>query len=394
MWPLLVAVLMTASPQGEPGRADGPQERTLELRVIDARDRAPLPDVSVAVGTDELVRLAPLTTDHDGRCRIAIPRRAAQFVGIFARKEGFVPVRVAWRDREVAAGLPRSYTLAMRPGTPIGGTVRDTRGRPVAGALVYVWFERRPQANEREQPHLDDDYHLQTDAEGRWRCTMMPADLGAKDHLMVRLIHPDYVSEPIAYRRKPPIDELRGMTGVMVMEDGVPLTGRVVDSRGLPVAGARVVLLEPSYVVDPDLLTPEQAGCMRAKTDADGRFRFGHVRPGECAFSVDGPGYVRNDARAVAGEGSDPVEIRLTSEDEMAAAARAARLGMEQALAAEENAGPNDIRPEWIIRGVLIVGACIAAGLVLTSWRRRAGRRDRSGSRAKGSSPASLTPPT
>jgi protocatechuate 3,4-dioxygenase beta subunit len=369
MWPLLMAALMTASPRGEPAR---PRGNSLELLVVDARDGTPVPDVSVVIATDELARPTTRTTGKDGRCRVAISKRAMQFVGISARKEGFVPVRVAWHEHEIAKGLPGSYTLTLRPGTPIGGTVRDTRGRPVAGALVFIWFERKPAGDGREQLYLEDGSHIKTDADGRWRCTMMPADLGASDELTFRLIHPDFVSESLNYRRKLRIDELRDMTGVMVMEDGVPLTGRVVDSRGLPVAGARVVLQERGFVMDPALLTPEQAGSARAQTDADGYFRFGHVEPGEHQVTVEASGHLRRDAHAIAAARLEPAEIRLTSAEEMAAAARAARIDMEQTLEAEENAGPNDIPREWIMRGVLIVGACAAAGLVFRSLRKSA----------------------
>jgi hypothetical protein len=348
------------------------QANALDFHVVDARDKTPLPNVSIVVVAD-VSRAATLATDEVGQCRIAIPKHATQFFGISARKEGFVPVRVAWSGHDIGAELPRSYTLALEPGTPIGGTIHDTLGRPVAGALVYVWLERDRPGDEREQIFLEDEYHVETNAHGGWRCTMMPDNLSVKDHLMFRLIHHDHASEPLKYRRRLPIEELRGMTSLMVMEDGVPLTGQVVNSRRVPVAEARVFLGLPWLSIDPTSLTPEQADCLLTETDADGRYQFEHIEPGERQIMVEARGYVRQNARVVVGARSEPAEIRLTSGEEMEEAARVARLHFERMLGVEEHAGPNDIPQEWVMNGVLIVVAGI--GVIWISWRWRVRRR-------------------
>jgi hypothetical protein len=378
--PLTAAWVPAARSQADPGHAAGPrsaaagsdpparQERTLEFRVVDARDRTPLPDVSIAVAVVGVADPTRLATDGDGRCRIAIPMRLTEFFGISATKEGFVPVRVEWRAPDIGAVLPGSYTLALQPGTPIGGTVRDTRGRPIAGALVYVSLEREPPGSEREQVFLVDDYHVKTDAQGWWRCAVMPDALGAKDRLMFRLIHRDYVSEPVVSQRSLPIEQLRGMTSVMVMEDGLTLTGRLVNSRGLPVTGARAILKVPGYGIGPALLTPELAQILRTATDSDGRFRFGHVEPGEREVFIEADGYLRRNAQVVVNAGSEPAEIRLTSVMEMEKAAHSARLDAERMLLDEERMGPNDIPQSWVMNGVLIVVAGVSLILILWRW--------------------------
>ena len=387
-WSLMVA-LMTAGggpalpSQGERGRVAGQRSAdhgpdslamrdvTLDFRVVDARDKAPLPDVSIVVAGDAVTPPTAVTTDRDGHLRVAIPNPATRFVGISARKEGFVPVRVAWSGHDVGAELPEAYTLALDRGTPIGGTVRDPRGRPVAGALVYVWFERERRGDEREQFYLADEYHVETDAHGRWRCTMMPDNLSLKDRLMFRLIHPDYVSEPLGYRRRLPIEELRGMTSVMDMEEGVPFTGRVVDSRGLPIVGARIFLQVPGFEINRAALTPEQADCLQTETDADGRYRFGHIEPDEHQVMVEARDHVGQNVRVVAEARSEPAEIRMTGVEE-------ARRDYEQILEAQwdENngEGPNVISEKWVMKGVLIVVA-VVAGTCLIWWRWKVGRR-------------------
>jgi hypothetical protein len=280
-------------------------------------------------------------------------------------------ITVAW-GRElrsqadpVGAALPESYMLALEAGSPIGGTVRDTRERPVAEASVYIWILREQPKNAQEHVFRDDEYHVKTDGDGRWRCTEMPDDLSVNDRLMFRLIHPDYVSEPVGYRRRLPIEALRRMTSVMVMEDGVTLTGRVVNSRGLPVRGARVFLEVPGFMINPDSLTPEQASCLQTNTDAEGRYRLGHVEPGERHVTVEAQGYVRKNAQVDASDSSEPARIRLTSVDEMERAAGVARRHLERALVEEEDARPRDIPQKWVMNGVFIVVAGVGAIWIL-----------------------------
>jgi hypothetical protein len=391
LWPLTVALAtsisaafvpvpgaqdrsVSAKPVAQDSKSVAGQEGKLEFRVIDARDRTPLANVSIVVFTADVGHATALTTHEDGFCSFAIPKHTSRFppfLGISARKEGFVHVQVTLLGGELDTKLPESYTLALEPGAQIGGTVRDRRGRPVAGALVYVWLEREKLRNAREQVFLDDDYHLVTDDQGRWKYTMIPDDLSVKDRLSFRVIHPDYVSESLSYRRSLPIAELSGLTSVMVMQDGVPLTGRVVNSRRLPVVGARVFLQGPGYIIDPTLLTPEQLGCLQKETDADGRYRFGHIEPGEHKVTVEAQGYIRQDAPVVVEAKSEHAEIRLTSVEEMEEAAQVARLQFDRMLAADEIAGPNDIPQEWVLNGILVVAAGIILIWTLSRWRVR-----------------------
>ncbi|HEX8200569.1 MAG TPA: sigma factor [Isosphaeraceae bacterium] len=76
------------------------------------------------------------------------------------------------------------------------------------------------------------------DAEGGWRCDVMPAE---PDDVWTRLSHPDHVGDTIyGATPKPTIEQLRDLFGVMVMKRGVPVAGRVLDEVGRPIAGAKV----------------------------------------------------------------------------------------------------------------------------------------------------------
>src|SRR5262245_15935754 len=98
-WALMVVLIISdwgpaVASQVESGRAAGPssaaqgfessarQDVTLQFRVVDARDKAPLRDVSIVVVVDVVARPISLTTEADGHLSVAIPKSATRFVGI------------------------------------------------------------------------------------------------------------------------------------------------------------------------------------------------------------------------------------------------------------------------------------------------------------------------
>ncbi len=119
----------------------------------------------------------------------------------------------------------------------------------------------------KEHFHTSDAGAVTTDADGRWRADVLPTEAGPDDKLMVRLVHPDYASDRAGFSRSLTVEEARAGTNVQVMKDGPPVAGRVLDPSGRPVAGAAVALG----------FSNSDGDCERTRTDADGRFRFGHV---------------------------------------------------------------------------------------------------------------------
>jgi beta-lactamase regulating signal transducer with metallopeptidase domain len=66
---------------------------------------------------------------------------------------------------------PKTRTPELKAGSTIGGVVKDSAGQPIAGVLVHVIFKGKGgDADIREHSH-------KTDAEGRWQCNEVPADL-------------------------------------------------------------------------------------------------------------------------------------------------------------------------------------------------------------------------
>jgi hypothetical protein len=84
--------------------------------------------------------------------------------------------------------------------------------------------------------------------------------------LLLRVEHPDYVSDTAGFQRQLSLRTARAMNGVLPMKSGVSVSGLVRDTKGNPVAGARVALAYSHHPED----------FLGTRTDAAGRYIFPH----------------------------------------------------------------------------------------------------------------------
>ncbi|MHC5538147.1 sigma-70 family RNA polymerase sigma factor [Singulisphaera rosea] len=271
--------------------------RTMKIRVVDKRTRGAVPAVALRVASDNLLK--EVVTDASGQYLLTLPEAHPNGLWIRARKEGFVPTWVTWGGGHDSPrlSLPGSFEIELEPGTSIGGQVQDPRGQPIEGVLVELSIPSGFMADGISLPSLSAE-PIKTDAKGHWVCNFAPANL---EGLSFRLQHPDHVSDQIISRKLTRVSALRDTTAVMVMDSGVPLTGRVTDREARPIAGAKVTQGTESSPGPPFVKT----------TDADGRFSFPHVEPGDTLLVVRAPGYAPDLARVRARAAMPPVDIRL-----------------------------------------------------------------------------------
>ena len=212
--------------------------------------------------------------------------------------EGFADTRLEWRpDR--GEQVPFEYTLRLERAVPIGGTVVDPEGQPVAGAKVNFGHLEIPDAP-RPENHSFGWLQVETDGEGRWEVYRIAED-------MLRRVsgsaeHPEFVrSESVALGRNPEAEQrLRSGQYVFQLRRGVTVRGVVVDPDGQPVfdATVRVGMLGEVHTRE-------------ARTLADGSFVVAACEPGRKPVAAAAPGFAAVTLETDIHEDTPPLRLVL-----------------------------------------------------------------------------------
>jgi uncharacterized GH25 family protein len=348
-WLFADLALLSLSPQtsracldlGEQAQKAGEtknEPRRVALRLVAHADQHPLPGAIVKVVSyrypngwwgDPLPAEPERLTDQQGRCLIEVSH-AVSGLGICAAKDGFAPVTqsVVWEGDTVFQYLSaKGWTLLelrrdsvptvtkeLESGEPIGGLVTNDQGHAIEGAEVTVAFD-----HSTETPDLDlltpsnwsadGDFpyvRVKTDAQGRWRCSSLPAGSGGRNALLLRVVHPDYVSDTGGFKRQLSFGTARAMKGTLTMKRGASVSGEVRDGEGQSIPGARVVLAYSNHPTD----------FLGVKTDATGRFVFPHVdlraTMSRWVVEVEATGFAPASKAISPGSNRLPLEFRLS----------------------------------------------------------------------------------
>ena len=296
------ANLASASKMDEvtPVDMDNQDENILSLKVISQETGLAVKDAPVKVrlyGDKEIK--ADGTTNQFGRYDFQHDQAKFRSLTITVDSEGFVPTKIDYRDNTESLKLPLNYTLSIEKGTSIGGIITNEQNQPVQGVSVSLLV---PSDEQAEQPTVRPaiwDHVVMTDIEGKWHCDIMPSKL---EDIWIRLSHPEYIDDTsYGATPKPSIASLRAMTGVMVMKQGLAVTGVVKDTEGNPISNAFVAQGSDRWGTHfPD-----------TKTDKDGRFHFSNVEPGEMILTVSANGKAPDLKRIEVRPDLDDIEFRL-----------------------------------------------------------------------------------
>ena len=259
---------------------------------------------------------------------------------------------------KVAADDPRNdaeIKVTLRATATLTGRLVDAQGRPAHGG-VRVQLISAPAASSVRQQVASQE----VDADGRFRCELVPAGGPYEVTAANRLVHafgprmePD-AFQPFELTKKLTVEpgqtvdfgtfdvnagkHVNGPPTAQAAVTDVPINGRIVDLEGRPVAGVSVKVEsvripksddltpwlegvkkgEPPWVVarhiDWERKAPETAA-REATTDADGRFRlagFGAERAVSLGFRGDTIAYTTID---VVTRTTDPVQARGFSDN-------------------------------------------------------------------------------
>jgi len=208
-----------------------------------------------------------------------------------------------------AVGAPKAPPAAPRAkadAVEVAGRVLGPDGKPFAGARLLLWTNA-------VKKHDDLSTKATTGADGRFRFAVTPADVrnDAKVVATAKGHGPDFV-------KLPPEGRPAELT-LRLVEDDVPITGRVLDLEGRPVVGASVNIAWMEQVDLTGWLADRKKGDVSGtgsigtvaldgpasvKTGKDGRFRLTGVGRDRVAhLSLRDPGIESIDVEVIARPG-------------------------------------------------------------------------------------------
>jgi len=235
--------------------------------VVTTKDGAPVAGAQVMFDGDTPIEEMPapnvVLTGPDGRFRIAAPPFGGT-MRLVAYKDGFAPGEGDLGKRPVA--------IVLGEGFPVGGTVRDPAGHPLAGVAVTAWRSGTWPFGAPD-PALSDagGRFAMRLGEGNWQLTF------EKDGYLPRV-------------------EVTAPRNVEVaLDPATEIRGRVVRKDGSGVADARI--FEDNFE--------------RARTAADGSFSMPPVKAGSHRIQYKAPG----GAAGVADVEAPATDVRLVLED-------------------------------------------------------------------------------
>ncbi len=228
----------------------------------------------IAVPDRDAAFFAEAAAGSDGAFRIANAPAGPLIVRV--RAAGWAS---ASRLLRASSGTLR---LSLARGGAIAGTVRDTEGRAVSGALVRTL-----------------DVAVPSDANGRYRLDGVPAGLQRVEALAPGNLVARKGGLRVAAGAETPAD--------LTLGRGAEISGAVTDSlTRRPIAGARVFLSEH---FGSGVEAPGPVAVVR--TDSRGRFSAAGLLPGEFEVRAEKSGYLPAELPKVAASGAAPAAAPL-----------------------------------------------------------------------------------
>ena len=239
------------------------------------------------------------TTAANGEISVPMPRNkaAVEFMSLIVDAEPYVVFGKFWYpQRTPNRSIAAEYEFKLETGQSVGGRVTDADGMPVPNVKVHVTGS--PNNGKRQPPRPSaHEFTATTDNDGRWVQGRLPTDLS---DVQMQCRHAEFISDPNkTWERDESVQSLIKHEHHKVLKKGTLLTGRITDSDGKPVKGARLRMGSDFSLAHADIPT----------TDADGRFRFPHCSKGRDAVTAVKDGWAPS--MQFARIGNDPLHLEL-----------------------------------------------------------------------------------
>jgi hypothetical protein len=204
-------------------------------------------------------KIINLKTNELGFCRVEFGELRPVEMHLTVSKGGRVGMASVWKEDK---NIPEEYTFRLEKGTVIGGRVVNEQGDPVAGAIVELSSCSWEDLSEKAKICIRET--VKTDADGKWSVDTVPTDL-EQVKIDIGFSHPDYPPEQTFrdLRTQATIPTLRSQKAIFVLQRGLAISGRVIDTNGNAVSGAWVKFGHDLHVKE-----------LKTQTDSSGNFKF------------------------------------------------------------------------------------------------------------------------
>ena len=214
----------------------------LHLEIITADTGKPIPMVPIDYRgwSGDKFEDKKLVSDRFGICDVVYPTNTTE-LELTTRKDDFADTHLLWRPSN-GQSIPTNHVMRIDRPAPIGGSVIDADGHPVAGAQVGFNQDEDPANLKLPQNH--DFFYVETitDQDGHWQLNRIADD-------MIYLIygsasHTNYVGSPLIFagKDKSVEKELRDGNYIFKLGRAVTAKGIVTDGDGIPIPDAKILV--------------------------------------------------------------------------------------------------------------------------------------------------------
>jgi beta-lactamase regulating signal transducer with metallopeptidase domain/thiol-disulfide isomerase/thioredoxin/uncharacterized GH25 family protein len=267
-------------------------------------DRNAEPDDRWAIKNDNYV------TGPEGTAEIKLPN-LVEDLRLWVWKDDYVSMFAIWwpKQQPDLTAIPQEFTYHLQKGTVLGGVVKNDDGTPIEGVKVEVMCEGKGLRAKADEAVFntwlsEGDDAVRTDAEGRWTLDNVPP--GDDIDIRVKLSHLDYIDDnnwgQLQTEQHVTTKALRGRTAVIVMHQGIAVTGTVSDSADNPIKDAVVIWGDRPYW---------QEGSQEVRTDEKGQYRFPPLPLGPIPITVVAKGWMPERTKVQITSQALPVNFRL-----------------------------------------------------------------------------------
>ncbi len=274
----------------------------LLLNIVTADSGQPVPNVELDYwlwDNEKVQHKEPLTATRLGTCKVPVPTNTTELI-LVSERDGFADTLLEWHP-DHGEQIPAQYTLKVNRAVPIGGTVVDPDGKPVAGAEVS--FGNRTEAGSETRPQSDDfgwPYYVTTttDSQGRWQVNRIGKE--ALKTITGGARHPDFVLTRFDSPSDPIQKQLLDGTYIFTLGRAVVVRGTVKDSNGNLVPGANVLVGHVSMDIS-----------RTAKSQGDGSFSIAGCKPERTLLTAQAKGFAATTIKVNLAGNSGPYHLVL-----------------------------------------------------------------------------------